>query len=225
MSIKTWPRSEQPRERLKHYGPRQLSDSELVAVLLGCGGVGVDALSLARSLLTELGGLAPLLSALPDTLLRHPGLGWAGYCRLHAGVELGRRFIANPRLAGLNLNDPNQAGAYLQARLVGLDHELFCCLFLDTRHRLICCEELFRGTLDAAAVYPREVLKRALFHNAAGVILGHNHPSGSAEPSDADERITGRLKAALALVDISVLDHIIVGSAGFYVSLARRGLL
>jgi DNA repair protein RadC len=225
MSIKTWPRSERPRERLRQLGPRHLSDGELLAVLLGSGTAGVDALSLARGLLSELGGLTPLLGAQPAALLRHPGLGWASYCRLHAGVELGRRFLASPRSEGLNLNDPTQAGDYLQARLAGLDHELFCCLFLDTRHRLICCEELFRGTLDAAAVYPREVLKRALFHNAASVILGHNHPSGSAEPSDADQRITGRLKAALGLVDITVLDHIIVGSAGVYVSLAHRGMV
>jgi DNA repair protein RadC len=123
------------------------------------------------------------------------------------------------------MTEPGQAAGYFQARLLGLEHELFCCLFLDTRHRLICCEELFRGTLDGAAVYPREVVKRALFHNAAGVILGHNHPSGSAEPSEADQHITGRLKAALGLIDVRVLDHIIVGSADTCVSLARRGLL
>jgi len=225
MSIRTWPELERPRERLKQCGPRQLSDGELLAVLLGNGAAGVDALSLARRLLSELGGLTPLLAAQPHLLLQHPGLGWVGYCRLHAGVELGRRFLAAPRTPGMAMTDPGHAGDYFQARLVGLDHELFCCLFLDTRNRLICCEELFRGTLDGAAVYPREVVKRALFHNAAAVILGHNHPSGSPEPSHADQHITGRLKAALGLVDIRVLDHIIVGSGASSVSLARRGLL
>lgn len=225
MSIRTWPESERPRERLKRYGPRQLSDGELLAVLLGSGAAGTDALTVARGLLSELGGLTPLLAAQPSQLLKHAGLGWVGYCRLHAGVELGRRFLATPRTPGLAMTDPGLAADYFQARLVGLQHELFCCLFLDTRHRLICCEELFRGTLDGAAVYPREVVKRALFHNAAGLILGHNHPSGSPEPSDADQHITGRLKAALGLIDVRVLDHIIIGSGGACVSLARRGLL
>jgi DNA repair protein RadC len=225
MSIRAWPESERPRERLKRYGPRQLSDSELLAVLLGSGSAGVDALSLARGLLSELGGLAPLLAAQPSLLLQHPGLGWVGYCRLQAGVELGRRFLAAPRTPGAPMTDPGKAAEYFQARLVGLPHELFCCLFLDTRHRLICCEELFRGTLDGAAVYPREVVKRALFHNAGAVILGHNHPSGSPEPSEADQHITGRLKAALGLIEVRVLDHIIVGSGEASVSLARRGLL
>ena len=225
MSIRTWPESERPRERLRQQGPRQLSDGELLSVLLGSGAAGVDALSLARGLLSELGGLTPLLAAPPSQLLRHPGLGWVGYCRLQAGVELGRRFLAASRHAGIAMTDPGQAVNYFQARLVGLEHELFCCLFLNTRHRLICAEELFRGSLDGAVVYPREVVKRALFHNAAGVILGHNHPSGSPEPSHADQQITSRLKAALGLIDVRVLDHIIIGSGGACASLARRGLL
>ena len=225
MSIKSWPLAERPRERLKRYGPRQLSDTELLAILLGGGVAGLDAVSLARGLLTDMGGLRPLMTAQPTDVLRHPGVGWAGYCRLQAGVELGRRFLTDTPRQGPQVMDPGEAGDYFQARLVGLDHELFCCLFLDTRHRLICCEELFRGTLDAAAVYPREILKRALFHNAAAVILGHNHPSGCTEPSEADRQITKRLKAALGLVDITVLDHIIVGSNGACLSFARRGLV
>jgi len=225
MSIRSWPASETPRERLRQHGPRALSDGELLAVLLGNGAAGVDAVTLARGLLSELGGLTRLLSAQPSQILKHPGLGWVGYCRLQAGVELGRRFLAASRDPGMAMTDPGQATNYFQARLVGLEHELFCCLFLDTRHRLICGEEMFHGSLDGAVVYPREVVKRALFHNAAAVILGHNHPSGSPEPSDADRQITGRLKAALGLIDVRVLDHIIIGNGGACASLARRGLL
>ena len=224
MSIKSWPESERPRERLIRYGSRTLTDGEIVALLIGSGTACVDALTLARCLLAEHGSLRLLLDCQPANLLRHDGIGWAGYCRLQAGLELGRRFLAAPARGNQPMSDPARASTYLEARLGGLGHELFCCLFLDSRHRLICCEDLFRGTVDGAVVYPREVVKRALHHNAAGVILGHNHPSGAPEPSASDRDMTLRLKQALALIDVTVLDHLIVG-AGSSVSLARRGWL
>ena len=224
MSIRTWPKSERPRERLLSLGVGALSDGELIAVLLGMSPPGQDGVSYARSLLAQAGGLQALLTSPAGELLARRGMGIAGYCRLQAGTEMGRRFLAGTAARAAPLTNPEGAASYLNARLGGLGHEVFCCLFLDGRHRLICCEEMFRGTLDGAPVYPREIVKRALHHNAAGIILGHNHPSGCPEPSAADRRITQRLKAALALVDIPVLDHLVV-AGGSSVSLAGRGWL
>ena len=224
MALRDWPRSERPRERLLAMGPQSLSDGELLAILLGTGVRGTSATDLARRLLEQLGGLAGVLGNGAAELARAPGVGPARAARLAAGLELGRRYLSAPGDPRPALAAPLDAARYLSARLLDLPHEVFCCLFLDTRHRLIRYEELFRGTIDGATVYPREVVKRALQCNAAAVILGHNHPSGVAEPSEADRSITVKLAKALALVEIRLLDHLVV-SRGGHVSLAERGLL
>ena len=222
--IRDWPRAERPRERLLSHGPGALSDAELLALLLGSGPPGVSAVELARSLLNRFGGLRELLCADRDTALRERGLGPARYSILAGALELARRHYAEALRSGPPMQNPQVTRAFLTAQLRDRPYEVFCCLHLDNRHRLIAFEELFRGTIDGASVHPREVLRQALRHNSAALILAHNHPSGIAEPSQADELITRRLKDALALVDIRVLDHVIVGD-GSTLSLAERGLL
>lgn len=217
-----WPRTERPRERLLGAGPRSLSDAEVLAVLLGAGLPGEDAVSLARALLERCGGIAALCASTPGELCRARGLGPARAGRVLAAVELGRRYLEAPTGPRGALTAPADAARFFRARIADLPHEIFSCLFLDTRHRLILYEELFRGTVDGATVYPREVVKRALHHNASAVILGHNHPSGVAEPSEADRSITLKLAKALALVEVRLLDHVVV-SRGGHVSLAERG--
>jgi len=224
MSLSRWPRSERPRERLLNSGPASLSDGELLAVLLGTGVRGENAAELARRLLEGWGSLAALLGASASELSRAHGIGPARAARLAAALELGRRYLEAPQDPRSTLAAPVDAARFFKARLLDLPHEVFCCLFLDTRHRLIRYEELFRGTIDGATVYPREVVKRALAHNASAVILGHNHPSGVSEPSEADRSITLKLAKALALVEIRLLDHVVV-SRGGHVSLAERGWL
>ena len=224
MALRDWPLSERPRERLLTVGPQSLSDGELLAILLGTGVRGASATDLARRLLEQLGGLAGVLGNGAAELAQAPGVGPARAARLAAALELGRRYLAAPGGPRPALAAPLDAARYLSARLLDLPHEVFCCLFLDTRHRLIRYEELFRGTIDGATVYPREVVKRALQCNASAVILGHNHPSGVAEPSEADRNITVKLAKALALVEIRLLDHLVV-SRGGHVSLAERGLI
>jgi DNA repair protein RadC len=205
-------------------GPASLSDGELLAVLLGTGTRGRNAAELARAMLDEWGGLAKLLAGSAPELARTKGLGPARTARLLAALELGRRYLEAPSDPRSALQAPVDAARFFKARLLDLPHEVFCCLFLDTRHRLIRYEELFRGTIDGATVYPREVVKRALQHNASAVILGHKHPSGVSEPSEADRSITLKLAKALALVEIRLLDHLVV-SRGGHVSLAERGWL
>jgi DNA repair protein RadC len=224
MDLSRWPRSERPRERLLASGPASLSDGELLAVLLGTGVRGENAADLARRLLEDSGGLAALLGVSAQELARTRGIGPARAARLSAALELGRRYLAAPQDPRGTLTTPVDAARFFKARLLDLPHEVFCCLFLDTRHRLIRYEELFRGTIDGATVYPREVVKRALAHNASAVIVGHNHPSGVSEPSEADRSITLKLAKALALVEIRLLDHVVV-SRGGHVSLAERGWL
>jgi DNA repair protein RadC len=224
MTQRRWPPSERPRERLLEAGPQALSDGELLAILLGTGVRGLPAAELARALLAEWGGLTALLGGAPAELVRVKGLGRARVARLMAALELGRRYLGAPVEPRCALAAPADAARFLKARLLDLPHEVFCCLFLDTRHRLIRYEELFRGTVDGATVYPREVVKRALAHNASAVILGHNHPSGVSEPSEADRSITLKLAKALALVEVRLLDHVVV-SRGGHVSLAERGLV
>jgi DNA repair protein RadC len=219
-----WPSSERPRERLLEAGPQALSDGELLAILLGTGVRGQPVAELARRLLAEWGSLTALLGSAPAELARAKGLGPARVARLLASLELGRRYLGAPVAPRFPLAAPADAARFLKAKLLDLPHEVFCCLFLDTRHRLIRYEELFRGTIDGATVYPREVVKRALAHNASAVILGHNHPSGVSEPSEADRSITLKLAKALALVEIRLLDHVVV-SRGGHVSLAERGLV
>ncbi len=224
MAISNWPQHERPREKLLQQGCHGLSDAELLAVLLGSGCHGTSAVGLGRKLLGHFGGLRPLMSANRQEVCLVAGMGPARYANLQAALELSRRHHLERLQRGPGLSDPTEAGSFLQASLRDLGHELFVCLFLDNRHRVICYEPLFRGTIDGATVHPREVVRQALACDAAAVILAHNHPSGVAEPSDADCRITRRLADALALVDIRVLDHLIVGD-GDCVSLAQRGLI
>ena len=224
MSIRDWPKSEQPREKLLKFGAATLSEAELLAIFLRTGTQGRTALDVARELLKRFGSVRALLSAPRNSLCQAPGMGMARYATLQAMLELVRRHYLEIMQTGPALLNPQATRDYLRARLRDLPHEVFGCLYLDNRHRVIAFEELFRGTLDGANVYPREVVKQALAHNAAALILVHNHPSGVAEPSQADEMITRRLKDALNLVEIRVLDHLIVGDTRCE-SLAERGLL
>ena len=224
MSISRWPPNERPREKLLSHGASALSEAELLAILLQTGTAGRSALDVARALLEEFRTLRGLLTAERRAVVGVRGLGDARYALLQAALELARRHYAELMQAGPALANPRATREFLRARLRDRDHEVFCCLFLDNRHRVICFEEVFRGTLDGASVHPRDVVKLALARNAAAVILAHNHPSGVAEPSQADELITARLRDALGLVDIRVLDHIVVGDAAC-VSFAERGLL
>lgn len=224
MSIREWPVSERPREKLLELGPQALTEAELLAILIRTGTRGRTALDIARNLLTRFGSLRALLTADKDRLCETEGLGPARYVALQAALELARRHYQQLMTAGSTLSNPRATREFLRVRLRDLPHEVFCCVYLDNRHRVIGFEELFRGTIDGASVHPREVVKQALARNAAAVILAHNHPSGIAEPSQADELITRRLKEALALVDIRLLDHLIVGD-GTCESFAERGLL
>ncbi|MCP4042990.1 MAG: JAB domain-containing protein [Gammaproteobacteria bacterium] len=224
MPISDWPTEERPREKLLTRGAHALSDAELLAIFLRTGVKGKTALDLARDLISEFGGLLPLLKADHAKFCRARGLGTAKYVSVMAGLELGSRYLEASLTDRDTLTNPDQTRAYLKARLRGYPHEVFACLFLDNRHRIIRFDEMFFGTIDGASVHPREVVKRALEHNAAAVILAHNHPSGVGEPSRADEALTRRLKDALALVDIRVLDHIVIGDEEA-VSFAERGLL
>lgn len=224
MTIRDWPARERPREKLLRLGAVALSDAELVAILLRNGVAGLTAVDLARSLLTEFKSLRGLLSADMARLCAARGLGPAGYAQFQAALELTRRHYQELMQSGPALANPRATREFLRMRLRDLEHEVFCCLFLDSRHRLTSCEELFRGTVDGASVHPREVVKQALARNATAVILAHNHPSGIAEPSQADEIITTRLRDALALVEIRLLDHLIIGD-GSCVSLAEKGLI
>jgi DNA repair protein RadC len=223
-SIRDWPVSERPREKLLARGPAALSDAELLAIFLRTGVNGKTAVDLARELLQAWGGLRPLLEADQKRFCAMHGLGLAKYAQLQAVLEMGRRHLQEQLQREATLDNPDATRNYLISRLRHHQHEVFACLFLDNRHRIITFEELFHGTIDGASVHPREVIKRALQHNAAAVILAHNHPSGIAEPSRADVQITRRLVEALALVDIRVLDHLIIGD-GEGVSLAERGQL
>ena len=224
MAIKDWPADERPREKLLHQGASILSDAELLAIFLRTGVTGVSAVELARQLLTHFGSLRALLEADQHDFCAQHGLGPAKYAQLQAVLEMSHRHLESTLLRGNALTDIATTKAYLQQQLRPYQHEVFACLFLDNKHRMIAFEELFHGTLDSANVYPREVVKHALKHNAAAVIFAHNHPSGVAEPSQADFAITQRLKSALDLIDIRVLDHIIIGD-GEIVSLAELGQL
>lgn len=224
MKLRDWPCEERPRERLLRHGAGTLSDAELLAIFLGSGSRGRDAVAQARGVLAEHGPLRALLDRPPQAMMDLPGLGPASVCRLHAALELGNRHLAGALERGEALTDPARAGEYFARRLRGLPHEVFACLFLDTRHRALAFEELFRGTIDGAEVHPREVVRRCLAHNAAAVIIGHNHPSGVSEPSAADRAVTARLREALALVDVRLLDHFVVGD-GPPCSMAARGWL
>ena len=222
--MKELPLSERPREKLLNNGPASLSDVELLAVFLGTGTQTHSVMCVARNLLDRFGGMKGLLDANPVDLAKSPGLGNAKIASLLASLELTERYLRSAFTRTDVISDPGMTRRFVRNRLSGYQREVFACVFLDNQHRVIDYEELFFGTIDGASVHPREVIKRALVHNAAAVIFAHNHPSGVAEPSQADQRITARLKSALALVDIRVLDHVIVGEADI-VSFAERGIL
>jgi len=224
MHIRDWPIEERPREKLLSRGVAALSDAELLALFLGSGLPGMDAVATARHLLLQVGSLCQLLERSPHALAQLPGLGPARTATLTAALELGRRRTVTDLERGRVLEDPSTAGRYFVQRLQGQPREIFAVLFLDSRHRALGFEELFHGTVDRAEVYPREVVRRALAHNAAAVIVGHNHPSGDPEPSMADREITTTLKQSLALMEVRLLDHFVVGD-GAPVSMADRGLL
>lgn len=224
MRIRDWPKSERPRERLIARGPEALSDAELLAVIIGSGLRGRSALDVARQLIAAFGSIRGLLQADSRECLRAEGLGPARYALLRAGVELARRHHLDALQSRPVVASDKPLKEFLIAQLRDRPYEVFCCLHLDSRHRLITFEELFRGTVDGAAVHPRELVRQAVAHNSTAVILAHNHPSGVAEPSHADELITRRVRDSLALIDVRVLDHIVVGD-GTCVSFAERGLL
>lgn len=224
MTIKSWPQSERPREKLLHQGVSALSDAELLAIFIQTGTQGATAVDVARNLLQQFGGLASLLSADKQSFCSARGLGEARFSLLQAALEISRRQVYETLGREDVLSSPEHVRHYLSLHLTGLQHEVFAALFLDNRHRVIEYQELFSGTIDSAAVYPREVVKYCLRCNAAAVIFAHNHPSGVAEPSDTDVRLTRKLSDALALVDVRVLDHLVIGQ-GVQTSLAERGLL
>jgi DNA repair protein RadC len=213
-----------PREKLASRGVAALNDVELLAILLGTGVARMPVIDLAESLLRAFGGLRGLLQAHRDTLERQHGLGPAKTAQLMAVLELSRRYLQEMLMRGDPLESPDVTEQYLKSALRDQPHEVFACLFLDTRHRVIAFEELFHGTIDGATVYPRVVAEKALAHGAAALIVAHNHPSGISEPSIADQAITRRLKDALALLDIRLLDHFVIGD-GAPVSMASRGLV
>jgi len=224
MTIRDWPLAERPREKLLARGAHALSDAELLALLLGSGTRGRSAVELARTLIADFGSLRSLLTADGPRALARRGVGPARYAVMQAALELTRRHFREALRLGPALAAPELTRTFLQAQLRDRPYEVFCCLYLDNRHRLIAFEELFRGTIDRAGVHPREVLRQTLLHNAAAVIFAHNHPSGVLEPSQADELITRRLKEALALMDVRVLDHFIIGDGQCY-SFCEHGLL
>ena len=225
MAISDWPKAERPRERLLEQGAAVLSDAELLAIFLRVGRRGKSAVDLARELIGRFGSLNRLFAASQAEFSTIPGMGPAKFAQLQAVIEMSRRALGEEMKGGDALTSPATVRDYLKLCLCGLAHEVFFALWLDSQNRLIVGEELFRGTLTQTSVYPREVVKRALWHNAAAVVLAHNHPSGVSEPSPADQSLTRELKQALALIDVRVLDHFIVAGQCQPLSFAERGLL
>ncbi len=224
MGIRDWPASERPREKLIEQGAEALSDAELLAIFLRIGVTGRSAVDLARDLLNQFGSLNGIFAASEKAISQVHGMGSSKYVQLQAIFEMSRRALSEKMQAQNVLNSPQQVRDYLVLKLGSQHKEVFLVLFLDTQNRLIASEEMFTGTLKETSVYPREVLKRALHFNAAALIFAHNHPSGVATPSQADEVITQELKKALALVDVRVLDHFIV-AGNQILSFSERGLL
>lgn len=224
MTTRHPPDAERPREKLLARGAHALSDAELLGVLLGSGIRGCSAVELARALIGEFGSLRELMNAERTRFRARCGIGPARYAVLKAALELARRHFREALRVGPALAAPETTRSFLLAQLRDRPYEVFCCLYLDNRHRLLAFEELFRGTIDRAGVHPREVLRQTLAHNAAAVIFAHNHPSGVLEPSQADELITRRLRDALALIDVRVLDHFIIGD-GTCFSFSEAGLI
>lgn len=221
MTISNWPLSERPREKLLTKGPKYLSDAELLAIFIRTGIPGKTALDLARELINEFGNLKKLLNANPHLIYAKPGIGKAKFALLKAALELGRRHGETLEIGEL-LGNSEATKRFLASRLRDYPYEVFACLFLDSQNRLLSFTELFQGTLSESSVYPREIIRQCLEHNAAKIILAHNHPSGNPTPSHADQEITKLLKESLALVDIQVIDHIIIGSEE-HLSFAEMG--
>lgn len=224
MNIMQWPAHERPREKLLSSGPATLSNAELLAIFLRTGCKGVSAVQLAMQLLSEFGSLNALMSAELDAFCDKKGLGEAKYAQLQAVLELSRRYLEEQLKRPAQFNSAGDTKAFLSSKLRHESREVFAMLLLDSQHRLIRYEAVFKGTLNCASVYPRELVKIALDHHAAAVILAHNHPSGVSEPSAADQQLTNRIQNAMQLVDIKVLDHIVVGH-GECTSFAQRGFL
>ncbi len=224
MTIATWPLCEQPREKLLRQGAEQLSDTELLAVFLGNGTQKHTVSMLSQAMMREFATVGRLLTADLQSFCAISGVGVVRFCQLQAAKELVKRMYEEPLAQKDVLSDVTQVSRYLRAQLMNAEHEIFAVLMLDSQHRLIVFRRMFSGTIDSAAVYPREILKQALKDNAAAIILVHNHPSGIADPSRADIALTKEISAAMALVDISVLDHFIVGQ-GYVVSLSQQGLM
>jgi len=224
MAITHWPDTERPRERLVKHGPKSLSDAELVAIFLRTGCIGLSAVDVARQLLSRFGGLNQLLDAGMEQFCQQQGVGPTKYIQLQAVRELGLRLQQQELETLKDLDTSNKVGTYLQCQIGHYQREVFCVLLLDNQHRLLELVELFQGTIDSASVHPREVVKLALTKNAAAVILAHNHPSGVAEPSASDRLITQALVDALALIDVRILDHVVVGR-NEWVSFADRGFM
>ena len=224
MAITDWPSGERPREKLLEHGAEVLSDAELLAIFLRVGVTGKSAVDLARDLLNKFGSLNGIFAATASDISQVHGMGSSKYAQLQAIFEMSRRALAEQMQTRDVLSSPQQVRDYLCLKLGAFSREVFMVLFLDAQNRVVATEEMFSGTLTQTSVYPREVVKRALYHNAASVIFAHNHPSGIAEPSQADEMLTTSLKKALALIDIRVLDHFIVAGNSI-LSFAERGLL
>ncbi len=224
MSIMNWPEEDRPREKLLHKGEQALTDAELIAIILKSGIRGKTALDIAKGLLMEYGDLKKLLHASHQSLIHHPGIGHTKYVTLKAAMEIGKRCLHLHVPVGTVLNNSRITQQFLAERLQDYKNEVFSCLFMDNHFRLIRFEILFHGTIHSAAIYPREIVKRGLEHNAAHIILAHNHPSGVPIPSTADKEITLHIKQALNLIDIEVIDHIIIGNPTHF-SFAEAGLL
>jgi len=224
MSITDWPKEERPREKLLQRGAAALSDAELLAIFLRTGVIGKSAVDLARELLLRFGNLTQLFAASEAEFCEVHGMGQAKFVQFQAVLEMSRRALKEQMASGDALNSPQAVRSFLQLLLRSRQQEVFVVIFLDAQHRVLASEEMFHGTLTQTSVYPREIIKRALFHNAAAVIFAHNHPSGVSEPSQSDQLLTNALKQSLALIDIRVLDHFIV-AASECLSFAETGRL
>jgi len=224
MRITDWPLEDRPREKLINHGEQTLTDAELIAIFIKNGIRGKTALDLAKELLQEYGNLKKLLTTSPTVLIKKHGIGKAKYAALKAALELGKRYRNGQIFLGQVLNNSRIVQTFLAERLQDYKNEVFACLFMDNHFRLLHFEELFHGTIHSAQVYPREIVRRGLAHNAAKLILAHNHPSGLSTPSSADQEVTELIKQSLALVDIEVVDHVIIGSNNHF-SFAETGLI
>lgn len=224
MSISNWPKDDRPREKLLARGEQSLSDAELVAIFLRTGIRGLSALDIAKQLLDDFGGLKNLLQVPLLTLSSRNGIGRSKYATLLAAQELGRRCLTHPVEQGETLNSSTKTQSFIAGRLRHHTSEVFACIFMDLHYRMIRFDELFHGSIHEAVVYPREIVRRGLLYNASRIVLAHNHPSGAAEPSDADKLVTANIKQALTLVDMTLVDHIVVGQTKTF-SFAENGLL